>query len=385
MARCSGRCGPGSPLVRLLIDGTPLLVRSAGVKNYLHYWLEHLLRLAPPDEIEVFPFLSRCGPLDHERSQLSRAATMARLVAVQAINWGLTPLLEILAARADLVHLTSQVRRPVRRAPMTATLFDMTVFLMPELHSDANVRAERDFAERVLKRAAGLIAISQSTREDSIRVLGLDPRRIEVVYPGVAEVYFQARAEDAGPLRCRYGLAKPYVLMLGTIEPRKNVARLLDAWAQVRHSLREEFELVLAGPAGWAPSQLMARLISGEPAVRYIGYVPEPELPALTAGATACVYPSLYEGFGFPLVQAMAAGVPALTSQVSSLPEVAGGAALLVDPLSVASIRDGLEKLLLEEGLRRRLAEAGRKRARAFLWQECARRSLEFFRRVAGR
>ena len=140
----------------------------------------------------------------------------------------------------------------------------------------------------------------------------------------------------------RYGLQRPFVLFVGTIEPRKNVDLLLDAWESLPVALRTQYELVVAGPVGWAAETTVARLR----AVRYLGYVPEPDLAPLTAAAEAFVYPSLYEGFGFPVAQAMAAGVAVITSNVSSLPEVAGNAALLVDPRSQSELRAALVRLL---------------------------------------
>ncbi|MGC8795103.1 MAG: glycosyltransferase family 4 protein, partial [Bryobacteraceae bacterium] len=206
----------------------------------------------------------------------------------------------------------------------------------------------------------------------------------EVVWPGVAEAFFRARPEQAGPLRERYNLRRPYALFVGTIEPRKNVTRLLEAWQGLPAELRQRYELVIAGPEGWNEAEAVRRLRSGLPGVRYLGYVPEADLPALTAGATAFVYPSLYEGFGLPLAQAMAAGVPVLTSAVSSLPEIAGDAALLADPMSVAEIRAGLERLLESESLRSRLAAAARQRAEAFRWERAAQQSWQFFERISG-
>jgi glycosyltransferase involved in cell wall biosynthesis len=170
------------------------------------------------------------------------------------------------------------------------------------------------------------------------------------------------------------------VLALGAIEPRKNIPMLIDAFESLPASLREEFELALAGPMGWADEATRARVRS----VRYLGYIPEVDLAPLTAAATVFAYPSLYEGFGFPLAQAMAAGVPAVTSNVSSLPEIAGGAALLVDPRSESELRGALEKLLLSAGLRSELADKGRARASEFTWEGCAEASLRFFENAAG-
>lgn len=371
--------------MRILIDASPLLLRSAGVKNYLYYWLRALQAEAGSGHsVRAFPFVNSFGPLEHERSVLPRPATWLRLGLLYGVNLPGSPLLDWMAARAGIVHLTNQVRRPARRAALTATIHDMTAAMMPQLHTAANVRADALFAERVLRRAAGLIAVSESTRADAVRMLRLDERRIEVIYPGVAAGFSQSSRGDAETLARRYGIQRSYALFVGTIEPRKNVDLLLDAWAQLGSSVREEFELVLIGPAGWASQKTMARLARPPGGVRYLGYVPEGDLPALTAAASVFVYPSLYEGFGFPVAQAMAAGVAVITSNVSSLPEIAGDAALLVDPRSTGELRNALERLLGSVSLRERLGAAGRQRAARYCWRECARRSLRFFERVHG-
>ncbi|MBL0159065.1 MAG: glycosyltransferase family 4 protein [Bryobacterales bacterium] len=218
--------------------------------------------------------------------------------------------------------------------------------------------------------------MSEYSRQDAIELLGLRPEKIVAIPNGVSEEYFHA-----APMR----RAKPYVLTVGTIEPRKNIDRLLDAWAALRPELRAEYELIVAGPAGWASGPTIARLQSHPDGVRWLGYVAEKELPSLTAGAAVLAYPSLYEGFGLPLAEAMAAGVPCVTSNVSSMPEVAGEGARLVDPLSVAELSGALTGLLENADERARLGRAGRARAAAlYRWPLVAERSLEFFRGVIG-
>jgi alpha-1,3-rhamnosyl/mannosyltransferase len=260
----------------------------------------------------------------------------------------------------------------------------MTCWLTPELHTPANVQAAKWFGEHVMKRADGLISISESSRRDAIRILRMAPEKITVIYPGVPDSFFAVPPEAVNAARYRYRLERPYALFVGTVEPRKNLGALLDAWAGMGGSLRQEFDLVVAGPAGWRDQAALDRLRSAPPGVRYLGYVAETDLPGLTAGATVFVYPSLYEGFGFPVAQAMAAGLPVLTSNVSSLPEVTAGAALLVDPRSVGEIRSGLEKLLLSPGLREDLGRLGRTQAQHYRWEVCAKESLDFFRKLAG-
>jgi alpha-1,3-rhamnosyl/mannosyltransferase len=279
----------------------------------------------------------------------------------------------VLLRGTDVFHAGNLVRRSPGKARLTATIHDLTSWIMPEVHTQSTLRADRTFEERILKRADALIAVSENTRQDAIRLLGVRPERIRTIYSGVPDDYF-----DATPRRRQ----KPYVLYVGTIEPRKNLGVLLDAWSAVTPDLREHFDLLVAGPQGWHASAIMARIRSESV---YLGYVPETEMPGLIAGATLFVYPSLYEGFGFPIVQAMAANVPVLCSNTSCLPEIAGGAAALVDPRSASEVAAQLSRLLEDPEERSRLARLGRVQAEKYKWDRCARESLEFFREVAGR
>jgi glycosyltransferase involved in cell wall biosynthesis len=257
----------------------------------------------------------------------------------------------------------------------------MTSWIMPELHSAATRRADAATAD-LLRRAHRLIAVSESTRRDAVRILGVPAERITVIYSGVPRAFFEVTPAEIDAVRARYGLKRPFVFALGTIEPRKNIPALLAAFDALPRSLREHFELVLAGPMGWADRDTTAQ-IRNTTTARYLGYIPEPDLAPLTAAAAIFAYPSLYEGFGFPLAQAMAAGVPSVTSNVSSLPEIAGGAALLIDPHSVTELRDALERLMLSPSLSSELSAKGRVQASRFTWEGAAQRSLRFFEAAA--
>jgi glycosyltransferase involved in cell wall biosynthesis len=364
--------------MRVSIDATPLLLRSAGVKTYVYYWTRHLQSTAGRHTLELFPFLDGARLSEncvHERSVIGFWPTLARLAVLHASNGSPIPILNQLGAHLDVFHASHQLLRPPRNTKLTATLYDMTCWLAPETHTPANVAMAKKFARKVLARADGMIAISENTRSDSVRVLGLKQDRIEVIYPGVAEPFF-----GAAPAARQ----KPYILFVGTIEPRKNVNVLLDAYQQLPASLREEYDLVVAGSPGWGDSGALRRLSSAAPGIHYLGYIPEQELPGLTAGATAFVYPSLYEGFGLPVAQAMAAAVPVITSNVSSLPEVGGDAALLVDPRSVAELESAMRRLLLAPSLRAELSANATRRAQQYRWEICASKSWRFFERTCA-
>lgn len=359
--------------MRVLIDATSVLLRSAGIKSYTYHWIEHLRSAATADQILAFPYLSRFPNLDHERSILDPVSTYSRLAILYFVNTPGNPAIDWVLPKADVFHVSNQVRNPPKQMPLTATVHDLTCWILPELHTAANVRADKSFSDQVLKRARRLIAVSENTRQDAIRMLGVPPERIDTIHSGVSDDFFNAKPAPA---------EKPYVLFIGTIEPRKNVDLLLDAWALLHPDTRSAFDLVVAGATGWSSQRTLARLTSGVPGVRYLGYVHERDLPGLTAGATAFVYPSLYEGFGFPVAQAMACGVPVITSNNSCLPEIAGEGALFIDARSPAELASAIERVLGSESLRDQLGQAGRLRAQSYRWDRCARESLEFFHRA---
>jgi alpha-1,3-rhamnosyl/mannosyltransferase len=364
--------------MRITIDASPLLLRSAGVKSYLYHWIQALQSTAGRREVAAYPFLDRYGELTHNDSVLSRIGTIPRIAWLLAGNrvpvlrrWG--------AGRSNIFHVTNQVHGAVPGMALTATIHDMTCWIMPDLHTPANIKADSRFAERILLKADGMIAVSENSRQDAIRILHLKPEKVVAIHSGVPDTYFAATEESAVQVRDALGLSKPFILHVGTIEPRKNLDALIDGYLLLPDSLRGEVDLVLAGPMGWAAGTTAHRIMSGLRGVRYLGYVSEKDLPALTKAATVFAYPSLYEGFGFPPAQAMAAGVPVLTSNSSCLPEITGRGALHVDPRSPAEISRGLERLLTSPSFCAELVREGTAKAAEYRWERCAQRSWEFF------
>jgi glycosyltransferase involved in cell wall biosynthesis len=356
--------------MKILVDATSLLLRSAGVKNYTYHWLRALQARAP-GRFDAYPFLQELGKLNHDGSNLPMYATLPRIAALQLFNRVLTKGLDRVAAPYSLFHVSNQIKSPPLKTPISATIHDLTCWILPETHTEANRAADQVFADRVLRKSRGLIAVSENTRLDAIRLLDIHPDKIRTIYSGVPDVYFDAKPTPR---------AKPYLLYAGTIEPRKNVDLLLSAYRTLHPDLLEAYDLVIAGPQGWRSEETMRMLRSGTmQGVHYLGYVPESEMPGLFAGATAFVYPSLYEGFGFPVAQAMAARVPVITSSTSCLPEVAGNGAITVDPRSRAELTKGIATMLEHAPLRQQLAEKGRLRAELFRWSLCAEQSIEFF------
>ncbi len=267
----------------------------------------------------------------------------------------------------DLVHATSAAVPPVAGRPLVATVHDLAFRHYPDAYPAAGRRYHERSARVVAGEAARILTPSQATARDLAELYGVEPERITTTPLGVRPPAEPDR-RAAARLLADLGIRGPFLLAVGTLEPRKNLPRLLAAFGEVTDELPEHF-LVVVGPVGWGPA---LRPTWGSVRVKLAGPVGDATLHALYRAADGLAYPSLYEGFGLPVLEAMAHGIPVLTSDRSSLPEVAGDAALLVDPLDRGAIAKGLVRLVADSALRRRLAAAGPRRAAGFTWPATA-------------
>jgi glycosyltransferase involved in cell wall biosynthesis len=295
---------------------------------------------------------------------------------------------EMLAHPPDLLFVPSHVLPRAHPRLSVATVHDLGYLYFPEAHRPRD-RRYLDWSTGWNARAsAAVLADSQATKADLVRAYGVDGSKVHVVYLGRDEAFAPVRAGEVLARVCaRYGIAGPYLLYVGTLQPRKNLARLVEAYArlvgnptEVRDQRRDDagIRLVLAGKRGWLYDDLFARVrrLGLEGRVVFPGYVEEGDLPALYSGALAALFPSLYEGFGIPVLEAQACGVPVMTSNNSSLPEVAGDAALLVDPHDVEAIAAAMQRLATDEALRAELVRRGFENIKRFSWEKCARETL---------
>jgi glycosyltransferase involved in cell wall biosynthesis len=293
----------------------------------------------------------------------------------QTLDW---PPIEMFCGRVDVFHGLHFVLPASRKARRVLTVHDLTYLKHPDYYSDArlNDRGYRQELPRALTQADAVIAVSQKTRDDLVDLLNYPVDRIRVIHLGVSDQFFApAASQNQELIRRHYRITHPYAIFLvGTPEPRKNIARTVAAVRRAAPSV----DLVLVGE----PHLLQP--LTGVPAEHLIftGAVPEDHLPALLSGAAISVYPSLEEGFGLPLLESMACGVPVLTSNRGALPEIAGGAAMLVNPEDIEDMVHGLSVLLNDEALRRRLAQAGRRRAADFTWKKTAGQTVALYREL---
>jgi glycosyltransferase involved in cell wall biosynthesis len=291
--------------------------------------------------------------------------------------------------RLDLFHATHYVIPPLARARAVVTIHDIIHVLYPQfLPNRVALLYARVMIGRALRRADRIITVSYNSKRDLVDYFGIAPARVDVVYNGVASRYHAGvpRAER-DRVAAKYGLPRPYLLFLGGEKPHKNVRNVLRGFAEARRECALPQALVLAGPMPKNRSRVEALIAALDLSSRVFrpGVVPEEDLPGLFAGADAFLYPTLYEGFGLPVVEAMACGVPVLTSSTSALQEIAGGYAALVDPMDVDAIARGISDLATNPTRRAELIELGKRRAADFSWDRAAQQTLRVYAETLAR
>lgn len=321
-------------------------------------------------------------PIGPAGRRLGRLVNGLRLVHWQARGCARRAAL----ARADVVHAAAAVG-PLRvRCPVVMTVHDATTVTMPLQSNPADRLFQHLFAVRAARRADALLVPSQAAAADIAEHYGVPPDRIRVVPLGVSHAFRMTTARDTADVRTRYGLDRPYVLYAGADAPRKNLATLIRAMATGPAPLRD-LDIVLTGPSGARGAGLdaVAREAGWPRPLRRLGIVPEALLPGIYAGASCLAYVSLHEGFGLPIIEAMAVGTPVVTSDCSAMAEVAGDAALLVDPHSVEAVADGLVRAITDSAVAERLRRLGLQRSATFDWAATARLTHAVYDEVCGR
>jgi glycosyltransferase involved in cell wall biosynthesis len=283
-------------------------------------------------------------------------------------------------ARVDLVHGPVNVVPRGLPGPSVVTIHDLAFLRWPDQIPARRYRYLARELTASAKRATRILAVSEATKRDLVERLGIDPAKIACTPLGVDARFRPMVSGKIDEFRVAKGVTRPYILSVATFEPRKNLPRLLDAFAMVAD--RVPHELVLVGPEGWLTGAIHEQLQRPALAdrVRVTGFVPDEELPAWYSGADLFAYPSLYEGFGLPPLEAMACGVPVLTSNCSSLPEVVGDAALMVDPTDTGAIADGILRVLTAQAFATDLRQRGPRRAAGFTWERTAALTVAAYR-----
>ena len=350
------------------MDIRPMQGPAAGIGNYAG---ELARRFARDGRGHRFVFYARAGAGD---VALDGAAEVVFLDAPGAL-WHAAAVADAWRRGVALYHSTHSLLVPaLGPLPTVVTIHDASAVLFPETH-DLRVRASYRLLRLAARRARLVLTVSASARRD-LEAVGIPGERVRAVYNGVDDALARPGDGDLDAALARRGLPRGYVLFVGTVEPRKNLERLAAA------CVRAGLPLVVAGRLGWRAAPSVAAL--GAANARMLGYVPRRELPALLAGAAVFAYPSLNEGFGLPLLEAMACGTPVVTSRGGATEEIAGDAARLVDPTDVAALAAALREVALDEGVAAGLRERGARRVNAFSWERCADETAVVFAEAAA-
>lgn len=352
--------------------------RQTGVARYIERLVTALPTVMPDAELLVHVGRGVTLPpgVEARRAWVPTERPPARLAWERAA-------LPILARRdrLSLFHGTVNTLPAALPCPAIVTVHDLALLRWPEQVPARRFRYLSRAIPHAVRRAARVLAVSEATKRDLVELLKVPSEKIAVTPLGVDERFHPVSKVELGGFRERHGLTRPFLLTVCTLEPRKNLPRLLEAFALVRDTDRQ---LVIVGPEGWLTGGLRETLerLDLRNRVRLTGFVPDDELPLWYNAADLFVFPSLYEGFGLPVLEAMACGAPVVTSNISSLPEVAGDAAIYVEPESVESIAKGIEAALGNSETRERMSRIGVRRAREFTWRRTAELTAAAYREV---
>lgn len=357
--------------LRIALDARPLTTSRAGVATYCRGLLHGIASEARDESVLLYAKeappedLTLAAPLEW---RTMRASLWLPVAVPRALR----------AGRIDVFHGTNHMVPPVTSVPTVMTVHDLSALTMPRHHSWRNRLLTVPQMLISLRQATRIIADSTFTAKEIARLPRVDPTRIRVIPLAPTPGLTPASADAIAEVTRRLSLPPTFLLFLGALEPRKNIVMLLEAVARLRADGEEGARLVIAGAEGWRNAAVYERVhrLGLEQDVQFVGYVAPGDLAALFGAATAFVYPSIFEGFGLPPLEAMACGAPVVCSTAASLPEVVGDAAVPVDPTSVDSLASAVHMVLNSHDLRDRLRAAGLIRASSFSWEGTARATM---------
>lgn len=359
--------------------------RGAGINGYIYHLLQALPDADPSLTYTVFTGKQGAPPEDLRlrirRSRFHTLHPLRRILWEQFIQPA-----ALLQTRPDLLHALAFVSPIFTRVPTVVTVYDLSFVHYPQLLSSARRWYLNLLTKRSCQHARRIIAISESTARDLVKTFNIAPDKIDIAAPGVSEVFQPLPSAEVDKFRWQKELPERFLLFVGTLEPRKNLPVLLRAYAQLPVHVREEVHLVLAGGKGWMFEDIFRTISEYQlsDTVHLPGYVPASELPLWYNAAEAFVFPSVYEGFGLPVIEAMACGTPVLVSDVSSLPEAAGDAGCLLPPYNVNAWAEALNRVIHDPGWRSEAARLGKLRAAHFTWTNTATQTVTSYRRALG-
>ena len=362
------------------IDARLVYYTQGGIGQYILCLIEALAKIDKEDEFTILKSRKDKTPLTSQANFRRRSLWTPSHHPLE--QWTLP--LELRMIGLDILHSPDFIPPFHRRYSSVITIHDLAFLLYPHLVTGESARYYGQ-VERAVKNTDHIIVVSQSTKRDAIRLLGAPEDKIAVIYEAANPIFRPIEdPEKLNRIRAKYGLWRDFILFVSTIEPRKNLSNLLRAFHLFLSGYDYELKLVVVGRRGWLFEEVFATLeeLGLEEEAIFIGKASIEDLLLLYNAARALVYPSLYEGFGLPPLEAMACGTPVITSNVSSLPEVVGDAALMVDPQDISGLAKAIGQVLTDEALREDLMERGFQRAKMFSWEKAAKETLALYREL---
>lgn len=370
--------------MRIAIDTIPLLSPLTGIGHYVDQLVRGFNRLAPDNDYTYYSGFFSKTPRRGGRHAEGLKKILGKIpLLMSGLNRSRGALARLGAREFDLYFQPNFIPLDIKAKKTVATVHDFAFMAPQPWHPKYRVEYFAKNFKKNIMRADRIITDSAFIKNEALGVLGVPQDKISAIPLGVDHEVFRKR--DPNELRAfkdQRGLSEPFILFVGTLEPRKNLRRLLEAYLDLPEPVKKGYRLVLAGSEGWNSDDLREILAKMKDRVTYLGYLKTEEIACLYNLASLFVFPSLYEGFGLPPLEAMACGCPVVVSRAASLPEVCGDAAQYVDPEDARSISEGMHKVLSDEELRRRLSRAGEQRAQLFSWESAAKRTLAVFEEV---
>lgn len=374
--------------MRIGFDISAQSLPRSGVGNYQLNLLKALLSIDRENSYQLYAFNLR----NRHRFSEIQFPSLNYEIKVSSIPqrlmtlWWLlfnSPSLERVVGDCDLYHVSEVCIQPVKKAKTVAFVHDLTTLKYPQYHTKGNIFLHRQRFNR-LSKVDGILTNSEVTKRDIAEHLKINPDKIFVTHLGADESFRPMEKFEVKPVLQKYQLYKPYILFVGTLEPRKNIPTLIRAFNELKLQYQIPHQLVLAGQKGWLYHDIFKEMNASPfiSDIRYIGYASDSDLPALMNGASVFSYPSFYEGFGLPVLEAMQCGTPVVTSSVSSLPEVGGEACLYVHPESFDQLSNQIFKILNDSAFASSLSKKGIERAQDFSWEKCAKKTLEAYQSI---
>jgi len=378
--------------MKIGIDISQIVYEGTGVATYTRELVKSLIKVGDKDEFVLFGSSLRLRrPLKEFLTSLPKENVKGKFSFLPPklleFLWNGVHLfpVENLVGEVDIFHSSDWLEPPTKKAKKVTTIHDLTVYKYPETffarggHDIVKNQKRKLFFAK--QECDLIICVSETTKQDAMEILKIPEKKLKVIYEAPDSIYFPRNQDEVEKVKNKFKINGDYLLCVGTREPRKNIDRVLMAFVEISRAY-PELSLVIAGKYGWGDEKLKVK--SEKLKVRILGFVEKEDLAGLYSGAKAFVYPSLYEGFGLPILEAMACGCPVITSNIGSMKELAAGFSILVNPQNTDSIADNILKLLKSSELRQELKIKGLKRSGEFSWEKAALQTLEAYRGLLG-